>query len=102
MYRKVTVEETLQAILRPDDIGRAKICVMVAVIYTVFWTPFVLVQIYGIFGHYTEVVFNLHALSSIPGVMASAVIPYLYCCMDQYYKRRFSEIIKFRKQSETQ
>jgi hypothetical protein len=74
--------------------------VIVAVVYTVFWTPFVLVQLYGIFGRYTEVVFNLHALSSIFGVMASAVSPYLYCTRDRYYKRRLAEIFRFTHENE--
>ena len=91
MYRRISMEESLHTVLTLDDTGRTKTCVIVAVVYTVFWTPFVLVQFYGIFGRYTEVVFNLHALSSIFGVMASAVSPYLYCTRDPYYKRRLAE-----------
>lgn len=94
--------ESLQSILTPDDIGRTKICIVVAIVYTVFWTPFLLVQFYGIIGNYTEVVFNLHALSSILGLMASAVSPYLYCSMDKYYKRRFLEIFRCTQNHEVE
>ena len=94
MYRRISVQESLHTVLVEDDIGRTKLCVVVAVVYTVFWTPFVLVQVYGMFAHYTEGVFNLHALSSIFGVMASAVSPFLYCGFDRYYRRKFSEVVK--------
>ena len=97
IYRRISMEESLHTVLTLDDTGRTKTCVMVAVVYTVFWTPFVLVQFYGIFGRYTEVVFNLHALSSIFGVMASAVSPYLYCTRDPYYKRRLAETFGYSR-----
>ena len=95
IYRRISTEENLQTVLTLDDTGRTKTCVMVAVVYTAFWTPFVLVQFYGIFGRYTELVFNLHALSSIFGVMASAVSPYLYCTRDTYYKRKLAEMFGY-------
>ncbi len=94
------MEERLHTVLTLDDTGRTKICVIVAIVYTVFWTPFVLVQFYGIFAHYTEVVFNLHALSSVFGLMASAVSPYLYFSKDRYYKRRFAEMVRCTQDDE--
>ena len=87
------MEESLHTVLGEDDVGRAKACVLVAIVYSAFWTPFVLVQFYGMFASYTEVVFNLHALSSILGVMASAVTPYMFCSLDRYYRRRFLELV---------
>ncbi|XP_028394656.1 neuropeptide Y receptor type 6-like [Dendronephthya gigantea] len=102
MYRRVSAVESLHIILTEDDIGRTKICVVVAIVYTVFWTPFLLVQVYGIIGNYTEVVFNLHALSSILGLMASAVSPYLYCSMDKYYRKRFLEMFWCTQDDEVQ
>lgn len=101
MYRAIADERSLHHAVEEDDIGRTKINIIVAVVYTAFWTPFVLVQFCGIFGHYSEVIFNLHALSSVFGVMASTVIPYLYFSKDRYYKRIFTELVKCSRWSQS-
>ena len=66
-----------------------KLCLMVATVYTLCWTPFLLVQLAGVFGTYTELHFNLHACSSAIGVFGSAANPVLYGLMDPYYRARF-------------
>ena len=53
-------------------------CFWSAVIYVVCWTPFVLVQMSGVFGTYTELHFNLHGMSSAIGVLGSALSSWLY------------------------
>ena len=55
-----------------------KVCFCSAVIYVVCWTPFVLVQMSGVFGTYTEIHFNLHGMSSAIGVLGSALSSWLY------------------------
>lgn len=65
-----------------------KLCVWLAILYTACWTPFVLVQISGVFGTYTELHFNLHAISSAVGVIGSAVAPCLYVINIPYYRAR--------------
>lgn len=65
-----------------------KLCAWLAILYTACWTPFVLVQISGVFGTYTELHFNLHAISSAVGVIGSAVAPCLYAINIPYYRAR--------------
>ncbi|XP_068680045.1 neuropeptide Y receptor type 2-like [Montipora foliosa] len=65
-----------------------KLCFWVAIVYTAFWTPFLLVQLGGVFGKYSEVHFNLHGCSSAIGVIGSAVNPLLYAIMNPYYKEK--------------
>lgn len=71
-----------------------KLCFWVAIVYTAFWTPFLMVQLGGVFGHYTELHFNLHGCSSGIGVIASAVNPVLYAIMHPYYRVRLCDMYK--------
>ena len=71
-----------------------KLCFWVAVVYTAFWTPFLLVQLGGVFGKYSEVHFNLHGCSSAIGVIGSAVNPLLYAFMNPYYKDKLYGLYK--------
>ena len=94
-YKAIHDSGPSDPVLSIDDTRRTKMCMIVAIVYTVFWTPFLLVQLTGLFGKYSEVVFNLHAMSSVSGVVASAVNPYLYSYMDHYYRKKFINIFKF-------
>ena len=94
-YKDIRNAGSLDPVLSVDDTRRTTMCMIVAVVYTVFWTPFLLVQLSGLFGKYSEVLFNLHGVSSAFGVFASAVNPYLYSYMDHYYKKKFINIFKF-------
>ena len=94
-YKDIRNAGSPDPVLSVDDTRRTTMCMIVAVVYTVFWTPFLLVQLTGLFGEYSEIVFNLHAVSSVSGVFASAVNPYLYSYMDHYYKKKFINIFKF-------
>lgn len=94
-YRDIRSVGSQDLVLSLDDERRTKMCKIVAVVYTVFWSPFLFVQIFGIFGPYSELIFNLHAASSAIGVFASAVNPYLYSYMDHYYRKKFINIFKF-------
>lgn len=76
-----------------EERHNTKLCLWVAVVYTACWTPFLLIQLAGIFGTYSEVDFNLHACSSAIGVLASAINPGLYVAMDQYYRNKFRSFI---------
>ena len=95
VYAAVSPTGSSDAVLSIDDTRRTKMCMIVAIVYTLFWTPFLFVQLYGLFSEYSELVFNCHALASAVGVMASAVNPYLYSFMDHYYKKKFINIFKF-------
>ena len=66
----------------------SKLSVWVCVCYTLCWAPFLVVQLLGVLGTYTEVHFNLHACSSAVGVFASAVNPALVTLIDPYYKAK--------------
>jgi hypothetical protein len=99
-YKDIRNAGSLGPVLPIDDTRRTKMCMIVAVVYTVFWTPFLRVQLTGLFGEYSELIFNLHAVSSVPGVLASAVNPYLYSYMDHYYKEKFINIFKFTANEE--
>ena len=94
-YRDIRNAGSPDPVLCIDDARRTKMCMLVAVVYTVFWTPFLLVQLAGLLGEYSEILFNLHAVSSAIGVLASAVNPYLYSYMDHYYRKKFINIFKF-------
>lgn len=61
-------------------------CFWIAIVYTVCWSPFLIVQLSGIVGRYSEVYFNLHACSSGVGVIGSAINPIVYAIMDPYYR----------------
>lgn len=78
----------------PDERQATKLCVWVAMVYSVCWTPFVLVQVFGVFGTYTELHFNLHGMTSAIGVIGSAVNPFLYAKMLPYYKDRMNYLFK--------
>ena len=99
-YKDILNVGSLYPVLPIDDTRRTKMCMIVAVVYTVFWTPFLLVQLTGLFGEYSGLIFNLHAVFSVPGVLASAVNPYLYSYMDHYYKKKFINILKFTANEE--
>lgn len=71
-----------------DERHVTKLCFWVAIVYTAFWTPFLLVQLGGVFGNYTELHFNLHGCSSGIGVIGSAVNPLLYAIMHPYYRAK--------------
>ncbi|KAJ7337240.1 hypothetical protein OS493_010097 [Desmophyllum pertusum] len=77
-----------------DERHVTKLCFWVAIVYTAFWTPFLLVQLGGVFGTYTELHFNLHACSSGIGVIGSAVNPVLYAIMNPYYRLRLRDLFK--------
>ena len=94
-YKDIRSAGSSDPVLPIDDTRRTKMCKIVAVGYTVFWTPFLLVQLAGLFGEYSELIFNLHAVASVFGVLASAVNPYLYSYMDHYYRKKFINIFKF-------
>lgn len=94
IHRMVSAADAIDSVLSVDDAKRTKMCKIVAIVYTLFWSPFLFVQLYGVFGQYSELVFNCHALASAIGVMASAVNPYLYSYMDHYYKKKFINIFK--------
>lgn len=84
-----------------DERHVTKLCFWVAIVYTAFWTPFLLVQLGGVFGTYTELHFNLHGCSSGIGVIGSAVNPVLYAVMNPYYRLRLRDLFKrltFRQQ----
>lgn len=85
--------------MSPDEWQATKMCFWVAVVYTICWTPFVLVQFLGVFGTYTELHFNLHGLSSAVGVLGSAASPLLNAVMIPYYKARMKRLI-FRQEKE--
>lgn len=72
-----------------EERSATKLCLMVAAVYTLCWMPFLLVQLAGLFGTYTELHFNLHACSSAIGVFGSTANPILYGLMDPYYRTRF-------------
>ena len=57
-----------------EDRCVTKLCMLVSVVYTVCWTPFLLVQLLEIFGSYTKVYFNLHACASAIGVFTQPSI----------------------------
>ena len=76
-----------------EDRCVTKLCVLVSVVYTVCWMPFLLVQLLGIFGSYTEVHFNLHACASAIGVLASVINPGIYTTMDPYYRAKFRSLL---------
>lgn len=94
-YKDIRNAGTVDDVISIDDTRRTKMCMIVAVVYTVFWTPFLMVQLTGLFSEYSELLFNLHAVSSVFGVLASAVNPFLYSHMDHYYKKKFINIFKF-------
>ena len=71
-----------------------KMCFYVAAVYTMCWAPFLLVQLAGVFGTYTELHFNLHGCSSAIGVIGSAVNPALYAVMDPYYRAKMNHLLK--------
>ena len=71
-----------------------KLCFWLTVVYNVSWLPFVLVQVFGVFGTYTELHFNLHGMASAVGVIASAVAPVLNAVMIPYYKARLTYLFK--------
>lgn len=73
-----------------DERQATKLGLIVAVVYTLCWTPFLFVQLSGLFGTYTELHFNLHACASAIGVSGSAINPILYGLVDPYYRARFS------------
>ena len=77
-----------------DERHCTKLCFWVAIVYTAFWTPFLLVQLGGVFGAYTELHFNLHGCSSGIGVIGSAVNPVLYAIMNPYYRVRLRDLFK--------
>lgn len=77
-----------------DERHVTKLCFWVAIVYTAFWTPFLLVQLGGVFGTYTELHFNLHGCSSAIGVIGSAVNPVLYAVMNPYYRTRLHHLFK--------
>ena len=77
-----------------DDRHITKLCFWVAIVYTAFWTPFLLVQLGGVFGDYTELHFNLHGCSSGIGVIGSAVNPVLYAIMHPYYRVRLRDLYR--------
>ncbi|XP_032232856.2 neuromedin-U receptor 1 isoform X2 [Nematostella vectensis] len=70
-----------------------KLCFWLAIVYTCCWTPFLVVQVSGIFGRYSEIYFNMHACSSAVGVIGSAINPMIYVFMDPYYKRAFLKFL---------
>lgn len=76
-----------------EEKSRCQLTGLLAVIYTLFWTPFVVVQMLGIFGTYTEITFNLHAIASACGVSASATCIPLYYTMDIYYKEKLKGLL---------
>ena len=76
-----------------------KLCFWSAVIYVVCWTPFVLVQMSGVFGTYTELHFNLHGMSSAIGVLGSALSSWLYIMGIPYYKAEMKRVL-FRQSLE--
>lgn len=76
-----------------------KLCFWSAVIYVVCWTPFVLVQMSGVFGTYTEIHFNLHGMSSAIGVLGSALSSWLYIMGIPYYKAEMKRVL-FRQSLE--
>jgi len=78
----------------PEERQITKLCFLLAILYSVCWMPFVLVQFFGVFGTYTELHFNLHGISSAFGVIASAVAPLLYAKMIPYYKGRVNYLFK--------
>ena len=75
-----------------EERRNTKLCLWVGVVYSTCWTPFLLVQLAGIFGAYSNLHFNLHAASSVVGVLASAINPAIYASMDPYYRRKFAAI----------
>ena len=75
-----------------DERHVTKLCFWVAIVYTAFWTPFLLVQLGGVFGNYTELHFNLHGCSSGIGVIGSAVNPLLYAIMHPYYRAKLRDL----------
>lgn len=77
-----------------DERHVTKLCFWVAIVYTAFWTPFLLVQLGGVFGNYTELHFNLHGCSSGIGVIGSAVNPVLYAIMHPYYRVKMWDLFK--------
>lgn len=77
-----------------DERHVTKLCFWVAIVYTAFWAPFLLVQLGGVFGNYTELHFNLHGCSSGIGVVGSAVNPVLYAIMHPYYRVRLYDLYK--------
>ena len=77
-----------------DERHTTKLCFWVAIVYTACWTPFLLVQLAGVFGTYTELHFNLHGCSSAIGVIGSAVNPVLYAVMDPYYRDKMNHLLK--------
>ncbi|XP_020915525.1 neuromedin-U receptor 2 [Exaiptasia diaphana] len=77
-----------------DERHVTKMCFWIAIVYTVCWTPFLVVQLSGIFGQYSEVYFNLHACSSGVGVIGSAINPIVYAVMDPYYRATLLPFVK--------
>lgn len=69
-----------------DERHVTKMCFWIAIVYTFCWSPFLIVQLSGILGNYSEVYFNLHACSSGVGVIGSAINPIVYAVMDPYYR----------------
>ncbi|KAK3704032.1 hypothetical protein QZH41_006181 [Actinostola sp. cb2023] len=80
-----------------DERHVTKMCFLVVVINTVCWTPFLIVQMAGIFGQYSEIYFNLHACSSAVGVIGSAINPLVYAIMDPYYTTALIHCVKNNK-----
>lgn len=76
--------------LSSEERQATKLGLIVALVYTLCWTPFLFVQLAGLFGTYSELHFNLHACASAIGVSGSAVNPILYGVIDPYYRARFS------------
>lgn len=77
-----------------DERHATKLCFWIAIVYTAFWTPFLLIQLGGVLGTYTELHFNLHGCSSAIGVIGSAVNPMLYAVMNPYYRIRMRDLFK--------
>ena len=77
-----------------EDWQVTKLCLCLSSLYSFCWMPFVIVQLFGVFGTYTELHFNLHGMASAVGVIGSAVAPLLYVSMIPYYRARLKYLLK--------
>ena len=70
---------------------RTKLTLLLLAGSTIVWTPFGVIQAFGIFAYYSELLFNLHACVAAVGLLWSSVSPILIMITDTYF------VIEFRK-----